>query len=309
MAGSAATRKAGYTAVSFNTLFYYWREAVNSIFRNSWLSIASVGTVAVSLLILGFFTLAAVNVREFTQGIESGLEIRVYLKDGAARENVNKMQAQIAGVPGVSLVDFVSREQALEEMKENFGGRGDILEGLDKDNPLPDSFRVRAENADNIPDLAGQLMALNGVEQVIYGHGLVEKLVSVTRWARLTGAIILCFLCLAAIFLISTTIRMSVFARRKEIGIMVLLGATNWFVRFPYLLEGMMLGLVGAALAGTVVYAGYMSLTSHITQSLPFIHPVTDRQVLLQVMGGMLGIGLLIGALGSSFSIRKYLKT
>jgi cell division transport system permease protein len=90
---------------------------------------------------------------------------------------------------------------------------------------------------------------------------------------------------------------------------MVLLGATNWFVRFPYLLEGMVLGLVGAALAGLVVYAGYMSVAGYIAQSLPFVHPVTDQHMLLQVMGGILGMGLIIGALGSSFSIRKYLRT
>jgi cell division transport system permease protein len=295
--------------MSFNTLSYYWKEAANSIFRNSWLSVASVGTVAVSLLILGFFALAIINVREFTRDIESGLEIRVFLKDGTPRESVNQMQTAITGMPGVSLVDFVSREQALEEMKKNFGERGEILEGLDKDNPLPDSFKVRAGSADSIPDLAGRLKALNGVEQVSYGQGLVERLIDVTRWARLTGAVILGFLCLAAIFLISTTIRMSVFARRKEISIMVLLGATNWFVRFPYLLEGMVLGLVGAALAGLVVYAGYMSVAGYIAQSLPFVHPVTDQHMLLQVMGGILGMGLIIGALGSSFSIRKYLRT
>lgn len=295
--------------MSFNTISYYWREAFNSIFRNSWLSIASVGTVAVSLLILGFFTLAIINVREFTRDIESGLEIRVFLKEGTPRESVNQIQTEISGIPGVSLAEFVSREQALEEMKKNFGERGDILDGLEKDNPLPDSFRIKAESAEIIPDLANRLMTISGVEEVSYGHGLVEKLINVTSWARLTGAVILGFLCLAAVFLISTTIRMSVFARRKEISIMVLLGATNWFVRFPYLLEGMVLGLVGAALAGSVVYAGYMSVAGHISQSLPFVHPVTDQQMLLQVLGGMLGIGLIIGTLGSSFSIRKYLKT
>ncbi|MHB8158696.1 MAG: FtsX-like permease family protein, partial [Desulfocucumaceae bacterium] len=175
-------------------------------------------------------------------------------------------------------------------------------------NPLPDGFRIKADQADQIPVLAGNIKAISGVEEVIYGHGTVEKLVSITHWVRLTGLVILGFITFAAIFLISTTIRMSVFARRREIGIMSLLGATNWFIRLPYLLEGMLLGLVGAVIAGSVVFTGYMSLASYIDQSLLFIHPVTDRRIILQLMGGMLGMGLIIGTLGSSFSIRKYLK-
>ena len=281
---------------------------MHSIARNSWLSIASVGTVAVSLFILGFFALLVVNTNEFTRDIESGLEIRVFLKEGQSRDSISQITAQIEKVSGISLVEFVSRDQALEEMKKNFGERENILDGLQNDNPLPDGFRIKADQADQIPVLAGNIKAISGVEEVIYGHGTVEKLVSITHWVRLTGLVILGFITFAAIFLISTTIRMSVFARRREIGIMSLLGATNWFIRLPYLLEGMLLGLVGAVIAGSVVFTGYMSLVSYIDQSLLFIHPVTDRRIILQLMGGMLGMGLIIGTLGSSFSIRKYLK-
>jgi len=301
-------RKAGSTAMSFNTLSYYWREAFSSIFRNSWLSIASVGTVAVSLLILGFFSLLVINANTFTQDLESGLEIRVFLKDGQSRDSTKKIKAEIDRVSGISLVEFVPKEQALEEMKKSFGNRREVLEGLQNDNPLPDGFRVKAAQADQIPVLAGKLSAIGGVDQVVYGHGLVERLITATKWVRLAGAVILVFLCIAAIFLISTTTRMSVFARRKEIGIMILLGATNWFVRFPYILEGMILGFVGAVLAASGVYAGYISLTGYLEQSLPFVQPVTDQNIILTVLGGILGMGLLIGAVGSSFSIRKFLK-
>ncbi len=295
--------------MSFNTLAYYWREALQSIARNSWLSAASVGTVAVSLLIVGIFALLVVNTNEFTRGLESGLELRVILREGQSRDSIRNLQGEIQKLPGISLVEFVSKEQALEEMKKSLKNRRDILEGLENDNPLPDAFRVKSARADQIPDLAARLEGMEGVDQVVYGHGLVEKLVSATRWARLAGTGILAVLCLAAVFLISTTIRMSVFARRKEIGIMVLLGATNWFVRFPYLLEGMILGFLGAVLAGSAVYAGYISLVSYIDQTLPFVHPVTDRQTIFMVLGGVLATGLFIGAVGSIFSIRRFLKT
>lgn len=295
-------------AMSLNTLGYYWKEALQSIVRNNWLSIASVGTVAVSLLIVGIFALLVVNANEFTRDLESELEIRVILKNDQSRDDIKKMRADIEKMPGVAMVEFVSKDQALEEMKTNFKDRKDILEGLQNDNPLPDAFRVKVYQADQIPGLAGDIEGLAGVELVSYGHGLVEKLVSATRWIRLGGGAALGILCLSAVFLISTTIRMSVFARRKEIGIMILLGATNWFVRFPYLLEGMILGFLGAVLAGSVVYVGYISLVDYIGRHLPFIYPVTDQRTIFSVLGGLVGIGLIIGALGSSFSIRKFLK-
>ncbi|MFZ5596383.1 MAG: permease-like cell division protein FtsX [Bacillota bacterium] len=294
--------------MNLNTLSYYWREAFSSIVRNSWLSVASVGTVTVSLMILGFFSLIVINSNSFTREIESGLEIRVFLEEGQSRESVRNMQAEIQKMPGVSLVDYISKEQALEEMRTRFGSQAGVLDGLQNDNPLPEAFKISAVQADLIPELADKIAAMDGVDQVVYGQGLVERLISATRWIRLASAVVLGFLCVAAVFLISTTIRMSAYARRKEISIMVLLGATNWFVRFPYLLEGMMLGLVGALLAGSVVYAGYISLAAHIGQSLPFVHPVTDRNIIWSVMGAILGFGLVIGALGSSLSIRKFMK-
>ncbi len=294
--------------MSFNTLTYYWREAFASIFRNSWLSIASVGTVAVSLLILGFFSLLVVNANNFTRDLESGLEIRAFLKDGQSKDSIKKIKSEIDKISGISMAEFIPKEQALEEMKKSFGNRKEVLEGLQNDNPLPDGFRVRVSQADQIPVLAGKLSAIAGVDQVVYGHGLVERLVTATKWVRLAGVAILVFLCIAAIFLISTTTRMSVFARRKEIGIMILLGATNWFVRFPYILEGMILGFVGAVFAASAVYVGYISLSAYLEQSLPFVQPITDQETILTVLGGIMGMGLLIGAIGSSFSIRKFLK-
>lgn len=295
--------------MSFNTLIYYWREALYSIFRNSWLSIASVGTVAVSLLIVGIFAMIVINANVFTREIESGLQIRVFLKEGQSRESIKKIEGSIEKISGVSMVDFISRQQALEEMKKNFGDRKDILEGLQNDNPLPDAFNVRTVQAEAIPAVASTIESIEGVDQVIYGRGLVQNLVAATRWVRLAGAVVLTILGFAAIFLISTTIRMSVFSRRKEIGVMILLGATNWFVRFPYLLEGMILGFLGSVLAGLAVYAVYISLINYIQQSLPFIHPITDQKTILTVLGGILAAGLFIGALGSSLSIKKYLKT
>ncbi|NTW04862.1 MAG: ABC transporter permease [Peptococcaceae bacterium] len=295
--------------MNFRTLVYYWREAMQSIARNSWISLASIGTVSVSLIIVGVFTLVFLNANQFTQGLESGLEIRAILKNEQSRTDLNRINYSIESISGVSFVEFISKNQALEEMKESLENRKEILEGLQSENPLPDAFKVKAETPEQIVPIAKEIEAIEGVEQVIYGQSFVEKLVAATRWIRYAGAGLLGILCLAAVFLISTTIKMSVFARRKEIEIMVLLGATKWFVRFPYLLEGMILGFLGSLLSGLVVGAGYLSLVNHLDQALPFVSLITDKLVVLKVLGGIVGVGLLIGAIGSTMSIRKFLKT
>jgi len=138
--------------------------------------------------------------------------------------------------------------------------------------------------------------------------GVVEKILTLSRWLRAAGAAVIILLGMAAVFLIATTIRLSVFARRKEIGIMKFLGATNWFVRLPFLLEGMILGLVGSLVAAAVVYFGYFSLIGNINVSLPFFQPVTDRALVMYLMEGILLLGLFIGAAGSLLSIRRFLK-
>ncbi|MDD2552943.1 MAG: FtsX-like permease family protein, partial [Desulfotomaculaceae bacterium] len=141
-----------------------------------------------------------------------------------------------------------------------------------------------------------------------YGQGVVEKMMALSRLVRVAGLITMVLLGVAAIFLIATTIRLSVYARRKEIGIMKFLGATNLFVQFPFILEGMILGLVGSLIAIAIVYFGYISIIDNIQLSLPFMRLVTDKALIKPLMGLLLLIGLVIGAAGSLISMRRFLK-
>lgn len=291
-----------------NTIKYYFREATQSIFRNSWLSVASVGVVAVSLLILGCSLLLVLNANSIAANLESSVEISVFVKDKTTPAQIKELEAKLKAMPDMAQVEFVTKQQALEEMRKNFGDKKDILAGLEDKNPLPDAFRVKTRTVDQVAPLARQLESLAQVDQVRYGQGVVEKLLALSRWVRTAGLVTMVLLGIAAIFLIATTIRLSVFARRKEIGIMKFLGATNWFVRFPFLLEGMILGLVGSMLAVVSVYFGYLSLIGNIQLSLPFMQLVTDRDLINPLMEGLLVLGLVIGALGSMISMRRFLK-
>lgn len=276
--------------------------------RNSWLSIASVGTIIISLLILGSSLLLVLNVRHIASTVESSLEITAFLENNLEEERLGRLDEEIKFVPGVSAVEFVSKEQALIELKESLGERATILEGLENDNPLPDAFRVKTREAEMVPAAARQLEGLSGVDQVRYGQGVVEKLLALTHWVRIWGSMTMAVLGFAAIFLIATTIRMSVFARRREIEIMKMLGATNFFVRMPFMLEGMTLGLAGGLVAALIINFSYLSLLSKVMISLPFVQLVSDPASLYQVLGGLLALGFGIGALGSAISLHRFLR-
>jgi cell division transport system permease protein len=291
-----------------NTIRYYFREAFHSIYRNNWISIASVGVVAVSLLILGSSLLMVLNANHLATGLESSVEISIFVQDKASPAEVQALEGQIRALPDVASVEFVPKARALEEMKQNLGDKKDILAGLEDKNPLPDTLRVKAVNVELVAPLARQFEVLPQVDQVRYGQGVVEKLMALSRWVRTAGLITMALLGAAAIFLIATTIRLSVFARRREIEIMKFLGATNWFVRFPFLLEGMILGLCGSLLASLVIYFGYLSLVGKLQLSLPFMELITDSRIIEPVLEGILLLGLLIGALGSMISMRRFLK-
>ena len=290
-----------------STIKYYFREAFQSVLRNSWLSLASIGVVAVSLLILGGSLLLVLNANNIAANLESTVEISLYLKDETSPDQIEELENRIKDRPEVAEVHFVSKAQALEEMKKNLGDNQDVLAGLEEKNPLPDALRIKTISVEQVEPLARQLESFEQVDQVRYGKGVVEKLLALSQWVRSAGLVAMLLLGIAAVFLIATTIRLSVFARRKEIGIMKMLGATNWFVRFPFLLEGMFLGLTGSLLAVIAVYFGYLSLIDRIEISLPFFQLVSDSSVLVPLVEALLGLGLGIGVAGSMISLRKFL--
>lgn len=252
--------------------------------------------------------LLVVNGEKLTNSVESSVEITAFLEEKVGKAERGTIEEKIKADPKVEAVEFIPKEQALQDMKKSFGDRAELLESMEESNPLPDSFRIKTKEANAVPVVAKALEKVEGVEQVRYGQGVVEKLLTITRWVRLASVVTLTLLTLAAGFLIATTIRMSVYARRREIGIMKTLGATNWFVRFPFVMEGIVLGLIGGLLAVLVVDLGYLSLIKKLQVSLPFIQLMNDQKTLLNILGSMIGLGVLIGALGSWFSLRRFLK-
>lgn len=304
--------------MKFSTLLRHFREGAKNILRNGWMSFASMSSIFISLFILGIFILLAVNVNSMADQIESRVQIRVFLQTAVEEAKVTELQNKIGNIQEVSKVTFVSKEDGLSILREAMGEEnGDWLEGYNNENnPLPVSFTIEVYDPQTVDDVAAQIQAINDADEtgpiyrIKYGQGTVEMLFKVTNAVRNIGFGIVIGLAVTAMLLISNTIKMTIINRRREIGIMKLVGATNAFIRWPFFVEGAMIGFISSALTSGVVLFGYSKIISltQLDMSLMLITLVPIKEIGWLTAGLILVIGTLIGMLGSTISIRKYLK-
>ena len=291
-----------------STKQYFIKETYKSIRRNGFMSFASISTVAVSLLVLGMFLMIFLNTNNLAQYLENQVQISVYMQDSATDKELASVKDKLTKMPGVVKVTQVNKQQALERFKKRLGDQEQLLNSLGKENPFPNSFEVQVDNPDRIKVLTPQIGQLPKVETAKFGQEVVEHLFQLTKILRLGGIVLVVFLAMATLFIISNTIRLTVFARRKEVIIMKYVGATDWFIRWPFLLEGMTLGFFGAVVAFVLINSIYASLLDRIHATLAFLPLLPTSPLLLYVDLFLLAAGTGIGALGSYISLRKFLR-
>ncbi|WP_042169970.1 permease-like cell division protein FtsX [Paenibacillus gorillae] len=302
----------------FSTLIRHIREGLKSILRNGWMSFASMSSMFISLFLLGVFLIVALNINSLAADFESQVQIRVYLQTDIDQEKKNELQNKIGRMTEVSKVTFVSKEEGLELLRENLGQDGDdLLDGYDKEsNPLPDSFTVEVFDPQTIEAAAAQINEINKsddmkpITKVKYGQGTIETLFKITNAVRNIGLVIVIGLGVTAMFLISNMIKMTIVARRREIGIMKLVGATNAFIRWPFFIEGAIIGVVSSVITTAAVLFSYSELVrlTKVDMGLMLLKLVPVEECGLQVSVLLIGLGTLLGIWGSTISVRKYLK-
>ncbi len=293
--------------MNINTLKYLTRQSFISLRRNRWLAAVSAGMIAVSLAIVGGFFLLAVNVNQFISNIESNVEIAVFLEEGA---DIAAVETGLSALTGVRDLSFVSRDEGLREFSITLGD-SNLLKGLEgENNPLPDLFMVTAHEAEFVPELAQEIRAVAGVEQVDYGEELVSGLLKLTGWLNTFSLFVSAFLAVSAVFLIITTIRLSVLSRQEEISIMKYLGAGDWFVRLPFLFEGILVGWTGALAALLGLGFVYHRLAAGLLEEVVIFlfQPITAPEKLLPIYAGIIILGTIMGGVGSIISIRRFLR-
>lgn len=290
------------------TLGYLAAEAVDGVRKNGVMSTVSVITVAISLLILSVFTVIAINLQHMARTVESQVEVTADLRDTFDRSQRQVLMDRIRALQGVARVTYVTREQALERLRQQFGESRDLLDAVEEENPLRDSVEVNVPRAAMVDQVVSRMKGMDGVEKVRYKRDTVQRLHHLTSALRGAGIFLAVVTGLATILIISNTIRISVFARRREIGIMKLVGATDAFIRWPFLIEGALLGLVGALVSTAAVAAGYVWLVEKISTTLPFIPTVSPRPFLGELAKLLTLVGVVVGAAGSTLSVRRHLR-
>lgn len=298
------------TDMKARTIRRHIRESFKSLLRNGWMTFASISSVTITLILVGVFFVIMMNLNQVATTIEENVEIRVHIDVAATEEEQAALEEKITGLPEVGSVVFSPKEDELSNLIESFGEDGEAYRLFEQDNPLSDVFIVKTKNPEDTKKVAGEIEEFEHAANVKYGQGTVDRLFNVINVSRNVGLVLIVGLLFTAMFLISNTIKITIVARRREIEIMRLVGATNWFIRWPFFLEGMWLGVLGAVIpiasVSVVYYYAYEYLQPRLVGN--FIQILDFTPFVYQVGALLLVMGAVIGIWGSVMSIRKFLR-
>ncbi|WP_315459530.1 permease-like cell division protein FtsX [uncultured Streptococcus sp.] len=305
-----------------NFFRHLW-ESIKSLKRNVWMTIASVSSVTITLTLVGIFAAVLLNVERIATGIENNIQINVYLNvdstdssetttneagETVVNDSYHQVYDQISKVSGVESVTYSSKDEQLEKLQQTYGDDWALFDG--DSNPLQDVYIVEADSPSDVKKVAKKIANIEGVESVDYGGSNSDQLFSIAKFIRTWGFAGTILLVVVAIFLISNTIRMTIMSRQRDIEIMRLVGAKNSYIRGPFFFEGAWVGLLGAIVPSIIIYFAYKTVYSSVNPQFEVqglsLYPIDTFLPL--VIGGMFLVGIIIGALGSVISMRRYLK-
>ena len=299
-----------------SSLIYFFKQSLEGFTRNLSTTLGSIITIFLSLFIIGVFLAGGAVIQNIVTSVENEVSITAYISDDATEQQINTVQNYIEGLEGVSKVTFTSKEQALENFR-NMSSSASIVDELGG-NPLPASINVELSDPQLVEQVASQIETNqvfiqicdedNPADSLKYGQKTVERLFAVTNYVRYIGLALIILLVFIALVFINNTIRLAILARRKEIAIMRLVGASNGFIRGPFLMEGALHAIIGAALAVGCLELIRRMVIPRLQEQLTFLPIDISTQTFLFIYLALVGAGLIIGMIGSSLAMRKYLK-
>lgn len=287
---------------------YHLKEGFLALFRNRLVNTAAIGMMVACLIVTGAFSLLVVNLNEAIDEVGAVNTISVYMDETCTEADCESAGSAIRAVSGVTDCVFISKAEGLESMRATFG---DLLDGMEDDNPIRDSFRITVDSQEHLTAISAELQNVAGVAKVNSRGDVAATFLEVRNVLMMVGLVFVLILLLVSLFIISNAIRLSVYSRRTEIRVMKTVGATNGFIRASFAVEGMLLGILGAAIAYGLTLLGYVYLLAPAMRSLGFLGSIPmDYHVFLVPMAVAYGvIGLLVGLMGSVFSLRRHLKS
>lgn len=286
------------------------KTAIQNIWRNGVMSVSSVFAVTITLVLIAIIGVVAINVQDITYHIENSLTIYVKMEREVSDKKAQAIQSQIEAIAGVKSVHFSSKEDELNKLIESQDAEGKkLFENYREDNPLGSAYTVEVEDVKQLEDIANQISELENVNDAYAGGDSTSSLVGSLEMIRNGGAVFVVALTIIALFMIANTIKITITSRQTEIGIMRMVGASNWFIRLPYMLEGVFIGVLGTIIPFLVLYFGYTALYNNAQSLLPSLMVLREPfPFIWQVSGILLALGCGVGLIGSFVSVRKFLK-
>lgn len=293
-----------------SNLIYYFKQSSKQFWRNKAMGFTSLLAITAMMLILGMFFVVSVNINLFTEVVKQDFDyVEYYLEDDVSKAEADKIIAKIENYNGVNDTEYRTKEDALKIMKQRWGKNGYLLDTLDK-NPLPNSILITVDDNKTAEKLTEKASEIKGVEDVKYYKETVEKLTRATEFIQLSAMIIMIFLIIVSVIVVANTIKLTVFNRAKEISIMKYVGATNWFVRGPFIVEGAMIGIVSSLIAAGLTWLIYDKVESIIGEEVIVIlsSPLVPAGYMIwNLLIIFMAIGVSVGVCGSIISMRKFL--
>ena len=287
------------------------RDAFKSVFRNFSLSLASISCITITLIIVAVSIIASLNVENFAKEIESDLTIVVFLDSDTTEDEVKDLTKEIKNTTNVESVTFQGKEEVKDQMsKESDTFKSVMSEWSKEDNPLKDTFKIKVKDATEISHTAKTIKKMDKVSLVRYGEGMVDKLVKAFTSIEKVAYGVVIALIVVTVFLIINTIKLTIFSRKREISIMRLVGASNFSIKTPFIIEGMFLGLIGSIIPVLLTTFGYLAFYKHFDGYLftKLIELIKPEPFIYTTSGIVVVIGILVGMIGSASAVRKYLK-
>lgn len=292
----------------FRNLRYFFSQGIRGLVSNSLMTLASVGIVIASLVLFGTFVLLGMNLNYIGEQIKEQCEINVYLPRDMSRDDVRKIGSELAKIKYVKEAQLYTKEERFNNFKDSsYEEQADVIDMLEQDNPLRDSYILVLEDVSRANEVAAAAGKIDGVEEVVNSQHLIQRIITLTNAIRHISIWLILVLAVVSVFIISNTIKLGMFSRRKEINIMKFVGATNWFIRWPFIIEGMFLGIIGALIASGIVLLGYESIYKGMQDFMGNIRFLELYEVSGAVVLGFLIMGVGMGVIGSAMSIRKHL--
>ncbi len=292
----------------FRNLRYFFSQGIRGLVSNSLMTLASVGIVIASLVLFGTFVLLGMNLNYIGEQIKEQCEINVYLPRDMSRDDVRKIGSELAKIKYVKEAQLYTKEERFNNFKDSsYEEQADVIDMLEQDNPLRDSYILVLEDVSRANEVAAAAGKIDGVEEVVNSQHLIQRIITLTNAIRHISIWLILVLAVVSVFIISNTIKLGMFSRRKEINIMKFVGATNWFIRWPFIIEGMFLGIIGALIASGIVLLGYESIYKGMQDFMGNIRFLELYEVSGVVVLGFLIMGVGMGMIGSAMSIRKHL--